>query len=171
LKIYPNIPNHQHQLTIWHHGDSIEFELLDRSPICSESNKASPSDREIKCPIDLYNLSMAKLSNETLTTTFYLLRQLAEEIEQSCATEWIFFEQYGETPSTIDELEEFQNIRERLNRAYSRLNTLLLRILEAQPTAANAMLELLAQAIDDGQANLEAANASIREIKQGWNLP
>jgi hypothetical protein len=46
-----------------------------------------------------------------------------------------------------------------------------LRILEAQPTAANAMLELLAQAIDDGQANLEAANASIREIKQGWNLP
>jgi hypothetical protein len=122
---------------------------------------------------------MAKLTDETLTITFYLLRQLAEEIERSCATEWIFFEQYGETPRTIDELEEFQNIRERLNRAYSRLNTLLLRILEAQPTAANAMLELLAQAIlhwrgfanDDGQANLEAANASIREIKQGWNLP
>jgi hypothetical protein len=114
---------------------------------------------------------MAKLTNQTLTTTFYLLRQLAEEIEQSCATEWIFFEQYGETPRTIDELEEFQNIRERLNRSYSRLNTLLLRILEAQPTAANAMLELLSQAIDDGQANLEAANASIREIKQGWNLP
>jgi hypothetical protein len=129
--------------------------------------------------LTLYNLFMAKLTDETLTITFYLLRQLAEEIEQSCATEWIFFEQYGETPRTIDELEEFQNIRERLNRAYSRLNTLLLRILEAQPTAANAMLELLAQAIlhwrgfanDDGQANLEAANASIREIKQGWNLP
>jgi hypothetical protein len=129
--------------------------------------------------LTLYNLFMAKLTDETLTITFYLLRQLAEEIERSCATEWIFFEQYGETPRTIDELEEFQNIRERLNRAYSRLNTLLLRILEAQPTAANAMLELLAQAIlhwrgfanDDGQANLEAANASIREIKQGWNLP
>jgi hypothetical protein len=119
----------------------------------------------------LYNLFMAKLSDQTLTTTFYLLRQLAEAIEQSCATEWTFFEQYGETPRTIDELEEFQNIRQRLNRSYSRLNTLLLRILEAQPTAADAMIELLAQAIDDGQANLEAANASIREIKQGWNLP
>jgi HPt (histidine-containing phosphotransfer) domain-containing protein len=114
---------------------------------------------------------MAKLSDETLTTTFYLLRQLAQEIEKSCAAEWILFEQYGETPRTIDELEEFQNIRERLNRSYARLNTLLLRILEAQPTATDVMLELLAQAIDDGQANLEAANASIREIKQGWNLP
>lgn len=70
----------------------------------------------------LYNLFMAKLSDETLTTTFYLLRQLAEAIEQSCATEWIFFEQYGKTPRTIDELEEFQNIRERLNRSYSLIN-------------------------------------------------
>jgi hypothetical protein len=48
---------------------------------------------------------------------------------------------------------------------------LVKKILEAQPNAADAMLELLAQAIDDGQANLEATNASIREIKRGWNLP
>jgi HPt (histidine-containing phosphotransfer) domain-containing protein len=66
--------------------------------------------------------SMAKLSNETLTITFTLLRQLAEEIEQACATEWIFFERYGETTATINEL-------------------------------------------DDGQANLAAANASIQEIQ------
>jgi hypothetical protein len=29
---------------------------------------------------------------------------------------------------------------------------------------------LWAKAIDNGQANLEAANASIQEIKRGWNL-
>lgn len=68
-------------------------------------------------------------------------------------------------------MEELQNARERLNQSYSRLNTLLLRILEAQPIAANAMLDLLAKAIENGQANLEAANASIQEIKRGWNLP
>jgi hypothetical protein len=58
----------------------------------------------------------------------------------------------------------------RLKQSYSRLNTLLLRILEAQPIAANAMLDLWVKAIDNGQANLEAANASIQEIKRGWNL-
>jgi hypothetical protein len=115
-------------------------------------------------------ISMAKLSDETLTMTFQLLRQLAEAIELASATEWIFFDRYGETPRTIGELEELQNARERLNQSYSRLNTLLLRILEAQPIAANAMLDLWAKAIDNGQANLEAANASIQEIKRGWNL-
>ena len=77
---------------------------------------------------------------------------------------------YGETPRTIGELEELKNARERLNQSYSRLNTLLLRILEAQPISANAMLDLWAKAIDNGQANLEAANASIQDIKRGWNL-
>jgi ribosomal protein L22 len=114
---------------------------------------------------------MAKLSDETLTMTFQLLRQLADAIEIASATEWVFFVRYGETPRTIGELEELQNARERLNQSYSRLNTLLLRILEAQPIAANAMLDLLATAINNGQANLEAANASIQEIKRGWNLP
>jgi hypothetical protein len=113
---------------------------------------------------------MAKLSAEKLTMAFQLLRQLAEAIELASATERLLFDRYGETPRTIGELEELQNARERLNQAYSRLNTLLLRILEAQPIAANAMLDLWTKAIDHGQANLEAANASIQEIKTGWNL-
>ncbi len=71
---------------------------------------------------------------------------------------------------TIGELEELQNARDRLNQSYTRLNTLLLKILEAQPIATNAMLDLLAKAIENGRANLEAANASTQEIKRGWNL-
>jgi ribosomal protein L22 len=118
----------------------------------------------------IHSRSMAKLSDETLTMTFQLLRQLADAIEIASATEWVFFNRYGETSRTIGELEELQNARERLNQSYTRLNTLLLRILEAQPTAANAMLDLLATAIESGQANLDAANASIQEIKRGWNL-
>jgi hypothetical protein len=113
---------------------------------------------------------MAKLSDDTLTMTFLLLRQLAEAIELASETEWILFDRYGETPRTIGELEELQNARERLNQSYARLNTLLLRILEAQPIAANAMLDLWGKAIDNGQANLDAATASIQEIKRGWNL-
>jgi hypothetical protein len=113
---------------------------------------------------------MAKLSGETLTMTFHLLRQLAEAIELASATEWVLFDRYGETPRTISELEELQNSRERLDRSYTQLNTLLLRVLNAQPTATSAMLELLAKAIDNGNANLNAANASVSEIKRGWNL-
>ena len=47
---------------------------------------------------------MAKLSPETLTRIFSLLRQIAEEIEIAGATEWILFETYGENPRTINEL-------------------------------------------------------------------
>lgn len=113
---------------------------------------------------------MAKLSPNTLTDIFNLLRQIAEEIENACSTEWRLFENYGETPETINELEELQNVKERLNQSYSRLNLLSLRILEAQPVASNAMLDLLAKAIEDGLANLDASHASIQEIKKGWNL-
>lgn len=113
---------------------------------------------------------MAKLSPETLTNIFNLLRQIAEEIENACSTESILFQKYGETTSTINELDELQNVKERLNQSYSRLNVLMLRILEAQPIASNAMIDLLTQGINDGLANLEASHASINEIKKGWNL-
>ncbi len=114
---------------------------------------------------------MAKLSPETLTNIFHLLRRIAEEIENACSTEWIIFEKYGETPRTINELDELQNVKERLNQSYSRLNILMLRVLEAQPIASNAMVDLLTQAINDGLANLDASSASIQEIKKSWSLP
>lgn len=113
---------------------------------------------------------MAKLTNETLTVIFNLLRQLAERIEDTSATEWLLFENYGETERTISELEELQNVRERLNDSYSRLNTALLSVLEAQPFASRSMLDLLVRAIDQGQANFSAAEASVQEVKRIWNL-
>jgi hypothetical protein len=113
---------------------------------------------------------MAKLPNELLTTIFTLQRQLAEGIEEVSATEWELFDRYGETEATISELEELQNARERLNGSYARLHGLLLRILEAQPTASTAMLDLLSQTITHGQFTIDAVQASTREIKRNWNL-
>lgn len=113
---------------------------------------------------------MAKLPDQTLTTIFGLQRQLAESIEEASALEWALFEQYGETELTIPELEELQNARVRLTVPYSRLHTLLLRILESQPMASDAMLNLLDQAIEQAQAAADAATASVREIKRNWNL-
>jgi hypothetical protein len=46
-----------------------------------------------------------------------------------------------------------------------------LKTLEAQPIASNDIANLLERAIHEGQANLEASNASVQEIKKGWNLP
>ncbi|MDJ0729249.1 MAG: hypothetical protein QNJ33_04575 [Crocosphaera sp.] len=89
------------------------------------------------------------------------MRQIAEEIEIAGATEWILFETYGETSRTINELDELQNVKQRLNQSYYRLNTLTLRILEAQPIASDVMVNLLTQAINDGFVNLQACHASI----------
>lgn len=114
---------------------------------------------------------MAKLPNETITTIFAVMRQLAEGIEEASAAEWTLFEQYGETQATLPELEELQNARERLLQPHSRLNTLLLRILESQPTASVAMLDLLEQTIEQSQAAAEATKASVVDVKRNWNLP
>ena len=113
---------------------------------------------------------MAKLPDEILTTIFSLQRQLADRIDEAAAAEWILFEQYGETEETVGELEELYNARERLTVIYSRLHTLLLRILESQPTASTAMLDLLSQTLEQGQSVFNAATASIREIKRNWGI-
>lgn len=111
---------------------------------------------------------MAKLSEETLSTIFGLMRQLAEGIEEASAAEWQLFEEYGETPETLGELEELQSARERLTVPYSRLHSLLLRVLEYQPIAAT--LELLAQTIENGQTAIDVGAASVRDVKRSWNL-
>ena len=120
-------------------------------------------------PLDNIN-GMAKLSDETLTTIFSLQRQLADGIEEAAATEWLLFEQHGETETTVPELEELQNARERLTQPYSRLSTLLLRILESQPLASAAMLKLLDQTLQQAQMAADVARASIREVQRNWNL-
>jgi hypothetical protein len=113
---------------------------------------------------------MAKLSGEILTIIFSLQRKLVEAIEEASATEWRLFERHGETEATIPELEELQSARERLISSYSRLSGLLLRILEAQPSASTAILGLLTQTIEHGQLAVDAAQANTQEIKRNWNL-
>lgn len=113
---------------------------------------------------------MAKLPDSLLATIFELLQQLAVGIEEAAAAEWVLYEQYGENSDTIEELEELQNARERLVVPYSRLNTLLLRILESQPKADPAMLELLLQTISQAQASSNAFWASVQEVKRVWRL-
>ena len=122
------------------------------------------------CKLVLKLNGMAKLPDEILTTIFSLQRKLAVGIEEASATEWILFEQYGETAETIGELEELYNARERLTTLYSRLHKLLLRILESQPTASAGMLDLLSQTLEQGQAVVNAAAASVREIKRNWDI-
>jgi hypothetical protein len=113
---------------------------------------------------------MAKLLEETLTSIFELLRQPEEQIEYASATEWQLFTEYGENERTLSELEELFNARERGINSYSRINNILMRILQEQPTLSNTMLEMLERAILQGTASVDAVNASINEVKRQWNL-
>ena len=113
---------------------------------------------------------MVLLPEDTLDTVFNLQRQLLQRINEAAATELAIFEQFGETPETLTSLKEVQKVRERLRNPYSRLNTLLLRIAEYQPTAPAATLNLLGQSISSGQAISDAVLASVNEVKRYWNL-
>lgn len=113
---------------------------------------------------------MAKLANDTLITVLNIYRQLLELINEAKATEYLILEQFGETEATLIALEELQNIVERMRNSYSRLNTLLLRIAEAQPVANTSTLELLMKSIEQAQGNLASSLATIQESKRDTDL-
>jgi hypothetical protein len=114
---------------------------------------------------------MADLPEETVTTVFGLQRQLLKILNEATRFAFIIFEQFGETTETIPELNELQNIREWETSCYTKLSRLLLQVLESQPVATPATLELLARSIAQTQAIADAGEASNREIKRNWNLP
>jgi hypothetical protein len=113
---------------------------------------------------------MAKLSERTLIAILNLQRRLIEGIDSATALESLLFQEFGETDLTESDLEQLQNIRSRLAEPYSRLCTLLLRVAEFQPKAPTAMLNLLDQTIESGQAAVDAAQASVQEISRDWSL-
>ncbi len=113
---------------------------------------------------------MAHLSNETITTVLNLQRRLLQLIDEATRSGFIILEQYGETQTTICDLEILQNVRERQTSYYVRLYRLLLQIAESQPVATSATLDLLDQSVLDTQAIADAGEATVQEVKRDWNL-
>lgn len=86
---------------------------------------------------------VAKLPDSVITNIFTIQRNLVECIDATTAMEFRLFQEIGETPETIPELDELQNIKERLLSSHSRLYNLLLRVSQSQPIAAKGVLDLL----------------------------
>lgn len=114
---------------------------------------------------------MAQLPDETIATVLNLQRRLLAIIDRSTAVQFIIFEQYGETETTIIALDDLQNVSERADTYYLRFYTLLRRIAGSQPYADAAMLELLYRSIDEAQATADALEATIQEEKRNFNIP
>ena len=114
--------------------------------------------------------AVAKLLAETLDRVFAIQRELLEQIDSAKATELNLFSNFGETEATLAELEQLQNVAERLRNPYIRFQRILLLIAESQPTVDRATLELLERSLEDAMATVEAAQATTREIKQNWSL-
>jgi hypothetical protein len=112
---------------------------------------------------------MAKLPDSIVTNIFSIQRQIIDCIDSTTEMEFRLFDRMGETPETVPELEELQNIKEKLRSKYSRLYTLLLGIAESQPIATIDMLDLLYKSIDSTEASLDASIASLQEIQRNWN--
>jgi hypothetical protein len=112
---------------------------------------------------------MAKLPDPVVSNIFIVQRRIIECLDSTTATEFRLFEHMGETAETLPELEELQNIKEKLRSKYSRLYNLLLRIAESQPIASEDMLVLLYRSIESTEASLDASTASLLEIQRNWN--
>ena len=90
---------------------------------------------------------MAELSPETITAIFELQQLLLQIIDRASNLEFAILEQFGETETTIIELDEIQNVKERASSYYTRLYQLLLQIYQSQPVADSATLELLTRSL------------------------
>ena len=112
---------------------------------------------------------MAKLPDPVISNIFVIQRRIIEYLDFTTATEFRLFERIGETAATLPELEELQNIKEKLRSKYSRLHNLLLRIAESQPIASEDMLVLLYRSIESTEASIDASIASLQEIQRNWN--
>ncbi len=112
---------------------------------------------------------MAKLPDPVISNIFIIQRRIIEYLDSTTATEFRLFESMGETAETLPELEELQNIKEKLRSKYSRLYNLLLGIAESQPIASDDMLVLLYRSIESTEASIYASIASLQEIQRNWN--
>ncbi len=86
------------------------------------------------------------------------------------AVEFILFEIRGETDETISFLDEMKNVSIQAEERYFQLSKLEVSIAQAQPTASNAMINLLTQAIEQNQMRTPAWQRSIQEEKLEWQL-
>ena len=111
---------------------------------------------------------MAQLPEDTIATVLELQRRLLEIIHQATLLNFLITEQHGETSLTLIYLEQLDNAQHRADTYYSRLYNLMKRIAESQPTASPAMLNLLTVAIAEGQASVDALDATLAEIKSDW---
>jgi hypothetical protein len=112
---------------------------------------------------------VAKLPDSVIDNIFTLQRHLVECLDSTTAMEFRLCQEIGETAETLPELEELQNIRERLVNSYSRLQNILLRIAQSQPIAARDMLDLLYRSMEQTQSFIDASIASLQDIQRNWN--
>ncbi len=112
---------------------------------------------------------MAKLPDPVINNLFNIQRSLIECLDATTAMEFRLFQEIGETAETRPELDELQNIKERLLSSHSRLYNLLLRVAQSQPIASKGVLDLLYESIELAQACLDTSIASIQDIQCNWN--
>jgi hypothetical protein len=113
---------------------------------------------------------MTQLPEETMTVVLELQRRLLGILHQATALSFLILERYGETETTLTDLEQLGNTRDRADAYYSRFFTILQRIAEAQPIADSAMLDLLRVAILEAQVTVDALEATLAETKRDWTL-
>lgn len=113
---------------------------------------------------------MAKIPKEAIDKILGLMAKLSMLVDSASSIELSVFNTYGETEGIVYVLEQLQNTKERGVSAYSRLSTLLLKVSEVQPSAPMALTEMLAKAIEQAQATVDAGEATVREAKNDWSM-
>jgi hypothetical protein len=113
---------------------------------------------------------VATIAQETIENILELMGRLSILIDLASSSELSIFNVYGETEETFYVLEQLQNTKEKGIASYSRLSTLLLKVSEVQPFAPAAMMEMLAYAVEQAEATVNAGEATVKEARNDWRI-
>ncbi len=101
---------------------------------------------------------------------FDLQAQLLNLIDDAASTERELFENYSETEQTLGDLDSLTGIHEQAEGIYQGLNTLALRVVQADPRVSPATMNLLLQAYERGDERVAPLIRSVEEIRNTWEL-
>lgn len=115
---------------------------------------------------------MSKFWNHLNQSTLLsdLQEQLLNIVDEAKATEFTLLGRFGETPETLNSLEELTEIAQQASDFYSQLARLSLRVAEAQPSITPDMLRLVLDKTKTIQNRIPALERSTQEIKLDWRL-
>ena len=149
-------------------GDSLESNLV---TILTDPVMSIDPYCKIQVKHPSAELLLATLPPNTAASIAIIKAQCLSIVNLATKTEWQLFTKFGEVEETLVVLTELKTVAQEASDAFSRFNSLQLKVATAQPEISSALAKLIMDSKERIEARIPAWERSIEEILLTWRLP